>query len=514
MSTAGPGASPSVPRPHESVAGSRRPPSATSSPNGKSDKESQQATKRPKSMSENPLFQASPMVKDVANHATQSMAQGEDSQPPNPEKQWRSTAWTSGPRNLFSEVLAEDVWYIVDSDSEDVTAAMKEDDVDDEVPEDDDPRCPTIPFKAMEKQRYHRKWRSDLIVKALGRTFPFQVVSRRLESLWAKCGTLQISSLSWGFYVVRFTTQMDYEQATAGGPLMIGGHYLTVRPWRKGLNPRTGEVASTMVWVRLPGLPIEFINREAVERIASRIGRPIKVDNATQNGDMGRFARVCVEVDLTKPLLSQFKIERSTYYIEFEGLHQICTECGRNGHTTKTCPNLFKPSKKEPVEKEKEEVATAVQHPPNFYGEWMIAKPRSRKKASKRDVAPNTGQSQPPSSTTLASGSRFVVLVDEEEEESITPATEPITQNDQQVEVLMVGARVTELEPRSSASNEATVGTTTEVTHVATTFPAVFKAQAPSKLVAAPVIQEASLTKGMANNGAKHNKGHGKKKSG
>ncbi|CAL1355247.1 unnamed protein product [Linum trigynum] len=138
---------------------------------------------------------------------------------------------------------------------------MREDDLDDEVPEDDDPKCPTIPFKAMEKIRYRRKWRSALIIKVLGQTFPFQAISRRLESIWAKHGAIQVASMSWGFYAVRFMSEMDYVQAADGGPWTIGGHYITVRPWRKGFDPRTVEVARTMVWARFPGLPIEFINR-------------------------------------------------------------------------------------------------------------------------------------------------------------------------------------------------------------------------------------------------------------
>ncbi|CAI0460823.1 unnamed protein product [Linum tenue] len=89
---------------------------------------------------------------------------------------------------------------------------------------------------------------------------------------------------------------------------------------------------------------MEFINREAVERIASRIGKPVKVDRATMTGDRGRYARVCVEVDLTKPLLSQYKVEGRTYYIHFKGLHNICTECGKYGHSVKSCHLLFKPS--------------------------------------------------------------------------------------------------------------------------------------------------------------------------
>ncbi|CAL1412878.1 unnamed protein product [Linum trigynum] len=204
---------------------------------------------------------------------------------------------------------------------------MREDDLDDEVPEDDDdPLCPTIAYTALEKQRWRREWRSALIVKVLGRTFPFPVIARRLETLWAKCGTIQVSSLSFSFYVVRFTSQIDYEQAAAGGPWMINDFYITVRPWRRNFNTKHAEVASIMVWARFPGLPREFINKEAVERIAEKIGKPIRVDRATQSGDRGRYARVSIKIDLTKPLLSKFKIEGITYYVEYEGLHRICTE--------------------------------------------------------------------------------------------------------------------------------------------------------------------------------------------
>ncbi|CAL1353887.1 unnamed protein product [Linum trigynum] len=164
---------------------------------------------------------------------------------------------------------------------------MREDDLDDKVPKDDDPRCPTIPFKAMEKQRWRREWRSALIVKVLGCSFPFLVIAKRLQTIWAKCGTLQISSLTYGFYVVCFTSQFDYEQAVAGGSWRISDYYLTIRPWWRNCNPKLAKVALTMVCAKIPGLPREFINREVVERIASYIERCIKVDRATQNGDRG-----------------------------------------------------------------------------------------------------------------------------------------------------------------------------------------------------------------------------------
>ncbi|CAI0561091.1 unnamed protein product [Linum tenue] len=196
---------------------------------------------------------------------------------------------------------------------------------------------------------------------------------------------------------------------------MIGEHYITVRPWRRNFNPKLAEVASTMVWAKLPDLPREFINREAVERIASRIGRPIRVNRSTQTGDRGRFARVSVEVDLTKPLLSQYKIEGITYYVEFEGLHNICTECRRYGHSKTTCPTLFKAPSREEVN---QQPTTPV--PALIYGEWMMAKPR--KTNQKKKVSQGQGnESQPmrePSRKAVGevnagSGSQFQVLAAE-----------------------------------------------------------------------------------------------------
>ncbi|CAI0545931.1 unnamed protein product [Linum tenue] len=149
-----------------------------------------------------------------------------------------------------------------------------------------------------------------------------------------------------------------------------------------------------MVWVRLPGLPSEFINKEAAERIAGRIGRPIRVDHATQIGERGRFARVCVEVDLSKPLLSQYKIEGITYYIEYEGLHQICSECGKYGHSKQACPTIRKEVENEAESVMLEGMEIPVQTPKPLYGEWMMVKPRGK---AKKQTHNNSGDSANPS---------------------------------------------------------------------------------------------------------------------
>ncbi|CAL1370229.1 unnamed protein product [Linum trigynum] len=208
---------------------------------------------------------------------------------------------------------------------------------------------------------------------------------------------------------------------------MIGDYYITVRPWRRNFNPQWAEVATTMIWARLPGLLREFINKEAVERIAGKIGRPVRVDNATETGDRGKFARVSVEVDLTKPLLSQYKIEGITYYIEYEGLFRICTECGKYGHVKTTCPTLAKkPASPQPESHCPKEDSTTQ----NLYGEWMTVQPRGRNGKRGRGVLAGpmdggghgniSGQNE-----NHATGSRFEVLEEEPMHDVINPHANP-----------------------------------------------------------------------------------------
>ncbi|CAI0432374.1 unnamed protein product [Linum tenue] len=54
-----------------------------------------------------------------------------------------------------------------------------------------------------------------------------------------------------------------------------------------------------------------------------------------------QYARVCVEVDLTKPVLDSYRNEGKKYYIEYESLHNICMECGKYGHAKASCPRSF-----------------------------------------------------------------------------------------------------------------------------------------------------------------------------
>lgn len=92
------------------------------------------------------------------------------------------------------------------------------------------------------------------------------------------------------------------------------------------------EVSSTMVSVRLPELPIEFFSEELLLQIGNLIGRAIRVDLTTISHMRERFARLCIQIYLKKPLIPMMHIMGYNQRIEYKGLHRICFECGQYRH--------------------------------------------------------------------------------------------------------------------------------------------------------------------------------------
>lgn len=109
------------------------------------------------------------------------------------------------------------------------------------------------------------------------------------------------------------------------------GHYLTVMKWRPHFNPRDSTIQKTLVWIRLPELSVEYFNPELLMDVRNQVGKAVKVDDLTLQANRGRYARVCVELDLGKKLTPQIKLGGSMNFlqrIEYEGLYAICFECG------------------------------------------------------------------------------------------------------------------------------------------------------------------------------------------
>ncbi|CAN1165511.1 hypothetical protein LINPERPRIM_LOCUS33774 [Linum perenne] len=160
---------------------------------------------------------------------------------------------------------------------------------------------------------------------------------RKLQQIWGKKWRLWVWDIGYGHYVAKFMETEDYERALFEGPWMVGDHYIVSEEWRPNFEPAYSQVNNLRVWVRLPNLSIEYFDTAIHHLIGDRIGRTIRIDHTTLIGTRGNYARICVEVDLLKPLLSKYCLHRRVRRIEYEGLHVICYHCGCYGHEKGSC---------------------------------------------------------------------------------------------------------------------------------------------------------------------------------
>lgn len=108
--------------------------------------------------------------------------------------------------------------------------------------------------------------------------------------------------------------------------------------------------------------------------------------------ERGRFARISVEINLNKKLITRLKIRNRTYLVEYEGINQICFSCGKYGHHKEVC---ITSSLAQPVDSlegdqttnnsnnsvpTKENLGNKIEDKTETFGSWMMAKRTTRNK--------------------------------------------------------------------------------------------------------------------------------------
>ena len=103
--------------------------------------------------------------------------------------------------------------------------------------------------------------------------------------------------------------------------------------------------------MRSPKLPQEHWNKTTLLKISAKAGRPLVVDKQTESISKGCFARVCVQIGISKPLILGTGIDEGTtgfrQLFVYENIPILCFGCGRVGHSENCCPFVNTQSSKE-----------------------------------------------------------------------------------------------------------------------------------------------------------------------
>lgn len=86
------------------------------------------------------------------------------------------------------------------------------------------------------------------------------------------------------------------------------GHYLVIQQWSSKFTPSKVQLTRVAVWVHILKLLVDYFGQKVSSKIGKALGRFVKADEhaqkirarnrASNEADIMKFARICVEVDL------------------------------------------------------------------------------------------------------------------------------------------------------------------------------------------------------------------------
>lgn len=125
-------------------------------------------------------------------------------------------------------------------------------------------------------------------------------------------------------------------------PWFVNGLNFVVICWVPFFDPYHTVITRVDQWIRIPRLPWEFWDMDCLRELLQHVGSIVRVDQNTLLCRKEKFARVCVNLDITKPLPGSLTIVKGDMAMRvpiiYDGLHEVCPLCGGESHQLEVCP--------------------------------------------------------------------------------------------------------------------------------------------------------------------------------
>ncbi|GLT26287.1 hypothetical protein SLA2020_013680 [Shorea laevis] len=92
------------------------------------------------------------------------------------------------------------------------------------------------------------------------------------------------------------------------------------------------STTTTIVWARLPNLSTDHYDPATLQKIGNKVGTLLCVDTHTTHHTHGQYVRICVQINLSQPVVKVVRIGKKRQRVAYEGVNALCFNCGRIGH--------------------------------------------------------------------------------------------------------------------------------------------------------------------------------------
>ncbi|XP_059074866.1 uncharacterized protein LOC131874923 [Cryptomeria japonica] len=181
-----------------------------------------------------------------------------------------------------------------------------------------------------------------LVGKFLGPRPNIYIIGAFAKHKWSLKGQVEIIAMPKGAFSLTFSCKEDMSRVLCDGPCLIGKAMLALQKWAPKMALNESFFVLAPVWVRLPGLPLEFWVEDVFKGITNSFGELLSMDPITVARRRLTLSRICVGV--TQGTNMPLSIEINTRLgkwnqpLEYERIPFTCFHCKKVGHIARKCP--------------------------------------------------------------------------------------------------------------------------------------------------------------------------------
>lgn len=162
-----------------------------------------------------------------------------------------------------------------------------------------------------------------------------------VERQWKKFGKVKISTNPNGLFLFSFENEQACKEVSEQ-LWHVNNNPQRLKQWEPGMPLERYRSSSFPVWLKLRDVPYELWSLRGISLMGSKIGKPIQIDPLTDDRERMGFAKLYVDVDMTKslPEVLVMKLrngQKVRIIVGYLGLPETCNSCKVIGHSEREC---------------------------------------------------------------------------------------------------------------------------------------------------------------------------------
>ncbi|XP_070010090.1 uncharacterized protein LOC142164212 [Nicotiana tabacum] len=160
---------------------------------------------------------------------------------------------------------------------------------------------------------------------------------RYVDLKWIKIANSDLFMHEEGYFIIKFQSIDDMQKILCTGPYTINNRPIILKPWTADFDFDKEFPTDIPIWIKLPKLLMNCWGINSLSRIASATGIPMYVGECTAKQIRVSYARMLVEVNVTKPLPDQVEVNDPSgrvfqQAVSYDWKPMFCEKCQVIGH--------------------------------------------------------------------------------------------------------------------------------------------------------------------------------------